>query len=96
VGQLVKFLSLFVVEGDRFESVAQFIDQFSGKSGEIVDEVEWIFDLVRDARSELTKRSKLLGLDQTILSGAQFIERSRKLFGARLIGNFSNFTGIGP
>src|SRR5262249_10145991 len=52
--------------------------------GEIVDEVERVLDLVRYSRSELAERSKLLGLDQAILSGAQVIQRPRQFSGALL------------
>jgi hypothetical protein len=39
---------------------------------------------VRDAGGELAERGELLGLHQAILRGAQFVERSDKLFGAFL------------
>ncbi len=39
---------------------------------------------MRDARRELAERGELLGLDQAILRGAQFLDRLGELLGARL------------
>src|SRR5260370_2050703 len=84
MGQLVEFLTLFVVKSNRFESIAQFIDQLLGERGEIVDEIQWILDLVRDARGELPERGELLRLNKAILCGAQILQRKRKLLGSFL------------
>ena len=44
---------------------------------EIIDEIERVLDLVRDAGGELTKRGEFLRLDQAILRGAQVLQRFR-------------------
>ena len=77
-GELVDLLARLVVERGRLQNVVQLVDQFRRQRGEIIDEVERVLDLVRDARGELAERSQLLGLDQAILRGAQFVERLRQ------------------
>ena len=52
--------------------VPQLVDQFGGQRGEIVDEVQRVLDLVRDAGGELAERGHLLRLDQVGLRGPQF------------------------
>src|SRR5262249_20512181 len=42
---------------------------------EIVDEVEWVLDLVRDPRGKLAERGQLFGLDQTVLGRTKVVER---------------------
>jgi hypothetical protein len=54
---------------------AQLVDQFGRKGREIVDEVERVLDLVRDARGKLAKRGHLLRLDKVGLRCLQFAER---------------------
>ena len=49
----------------------QLVDQLAGDRREIVDEIERIFDLVRDAGGELAERGELLRLDEAVLCGAQ-------------------------
>src|SRR5262249_28670198 len=44
-------------------------------SREIVDEIEWILDLVRDTSGELTQRGEFLRLHQAILRCAQVFQR---------------------
>jgi hypothetical protein len=53
----------------------QFVNEFDRDGREIVDEIERILDLVRDAGSQLTKRCQLLGLNQTVLCGPQVLQR---------------------
>ena len=62
----------------------QFVHQFHRQRREIIDEIERIFDLVRNAGGELTERSKLFCLNQAILRGAQIIERPGKFLGSLL------------
>jgi hypothetical protein len=50
--------------------------QFDGQGGEIVDEVERVLDLVRDARGELAERGHILRLDQIGLRRLQLAIRS--------------------
>ena len=78
-GQFVDFFPDLAVHRDRLEHVVQFVGQFRRKRGEVVDEIERVLDLVRDASGELTERSQFLGLDQAILRGAQFVEGLRQL-----------------
>ena len=82
--QLVDLFARLVVERGRLEHVVQFVDQFGRQRREIVDEIERVLDLVRDAGGELAERGELLGLDQAILRGAQILERVRQLSGALL------------
>ena len=55
----------------RIDSLLQFVQQLDRQDGEIVDEVQRVLDLVRDAGSELTQRGHLLGLDQVGLRRLQ-------------------------
>ena len=71
-------LSVHVLQG-----FLQFVDQFGRDPREIVDEIERVLDLVRDAGGELTKRGELLRLHQTILRGAQVLQRRRQFARAR-------------
>ena len=86
VGQLGNVGAGLFVGRDLPERFLQFVDQLHGNAGEIVDEVERVLDLVGDASGELAQRSKLLGLHQAILSGAQIFERFRELARALLLG----------
>ena len=74
--QFVDFFADLAVERDRLEHVVQFVGQFRRQRGEIVDEIERVLDLVRDAGGELAERGELLGLDQAILRGTQVVERA--------------------
>src|SRR5262249_53539378 len=49
----------------------QLVEQLDRESGKIVDEVEGVFDLVRDAGGQLTERCHLLRMDQTCLCRLQ-------------------------
>ena len=83
---LVDFAASFFVEGrdGRRGRLLQFVQQPDRKPGEIVDEVERVLDLVRDAGRELAERGEFLGLDQPILRLAQIVERGGELARARL------------
>ena len=48
--------------GALLQGLPQFIDQLGGDAREIIDEIERVLDLVRDAGGELTKRGKFLCL----------------------------------
>src|SRR6516165_1815815 len=65
------------LRGDFYavQRLAQFVDQFSRDSREIVDKVERVLDLLSDTGGELTKRCQLLGLDKAVLRGTQILER---------------------
>ena len=82
-GQFGHLGALFVTDLDACDDLLQFVDQLGGKRGEVVDEIQRILDLVRDARCELAERGKLLGLDQAVLRGAQLGERAFEVVGAR-------------
>ena len=77
-GQFVDFFAHLVVERGRLQHIVQLIGQFGRKRREIVDEIERVLDLVRDAGGELAERGELFGLHQAILRGAQFFERLRQ------------------
>ena len=49
------------------EACLQFIDKLGRNRREIIDEIERVFDLVRDASGELTERGELLRLDEAVL-----------------------------
>jgi hypothetical protein len=57
------------------ESFLQFVDQLDRDTGEIIDEIERVFDLVSDAGGKLAERSQLLCLDKPILRGPQIFQR---------------------
>ena len=64
------------------QRLPQFVNEFDRDRREIVDEVERIFHLVRDAGSQLTKRCQLLGLNQTVLCSPQVLQRLRQFASA--------------
>ena len=76
-GQFVDFSADLAVHRDRLEHVIQFVGQFRRQRREIIDEVERVLDLVRDAGGELAERGELLGLHQAILRGAKVVEGLR-------------------
>ena len=82
--RLVQFGTLVVVErGERRTgNLFQFVEQLNREASEVVDEVEWVLDLVRYPSSELAERSQLLRLDQAALCGAQVVQRLGQLTGA--------------
>src|SRR3974390_1656429 len=67
VSELGNLGSRFLVNHYAAQGILQFIDQFGRNTGEIIDEIERVLDLVGNASGELTKRSKLLCLDQSVL-----------------------------
>jgi len=52
----------------------QFVQQLDRQTGEIVDEIERVLDLVRDAGGQLPERSHLLCMDQTCLRRLQLAQ----------------------
>ena len=64
--------------------VLQLVDQLAGDGREIVDEIERVLDLVRDAGGELAERGELLRLHQAVLRGAQILQRLRQFARAGL------------
>ena len=60
---------------DRLERVIQLVGQFRRQRREIIDEIERVLDLVRDAGGELTERGEFFGLDQAILRRLQITQR---------------------
>ena len=68
----------------RSQRLAQLVDQLDRERREIVDEVQRVLDLVRDAGGQLAERGELLGLDQTVLRGSELLERFRQFPGAGL------------
>ena len=53
----------------------QLVQQLDRQAGEVVDEVERVLDLVRDAGGQLAERGHLLGLDQVGLRRLQLLVR---------------------
>ena len=84
IRQFVDFARALIVEVGTGQGVLQFVDQFAGDAREIVDEIERVLDLVRDAGGELTERGELFGLHQAVLCGAQVLQRFRQFAGAGL------------
>ena len=66
-----------VVDFHFRQFLLQFVDQLDRERGEIVDEIERVFDLVGDAGGQLAERSEFFGLHQAVLRGAQFLQRLR-------------------
>ena len=60
----------------RRGSFPQFAQQVHRQSGEVVDEVQRVLDLVRYAGGQLAERCHLLGLDQVGLGGFQLAIRA--------------------
>ena len=58
----------------RGRRLPQFLQQFARQVGEVIDEVERVLDLVRDAGGQLAERGHLLRLDQPVLGAAQIGE----------------------
>ena len=57
----------------------QLVEQLAREAGEVVDEVQRVLDLVRDAGGELAERGHLLGLDQVGLGCLQPLQRIAQL-----------------
>ena len=61
------------------DRLLQLVEQLDREAGEVVDEVQRVLDLVRDAGGELAERGHLLGLDQVGLGGLQPLQRIAQL-----------------
>ena len=72
------------VSGAPAQQLGEFVEQLARKSGEVVDEIQRVLDLVRDAGGELAERGELFRLDQPVLRLAQVVERGREFARARL------------
>ena len=83
-GELVDLLPPLVVDRQAFQRVLQLVDQLARDGREVVDEIERVLDLVRDAGGELAERGELLRLHQAVLRSAQVFQRSGQLARARL------------
>ena len=55
----------------RAERLLELVQQLLGQAGEVVDEVQRVLDLVRDAGGQLAERSHFLGVDEVGLRGLQ-------------------------
>ena len=82
--QFIDFVPDLVGERGGGKQIVQFIRQLRRKRCKVVDEIERVLDLVRDAGGELAEGSQLLGLHQAILGGAQVVEGSGEFPGALL------------
>ena len=66
--------SVFAVESRALSDSSQLIDQLRRERREVVDEVQRVLDLMRDAGGELAERGKLFGLDKPVLRCLQLLE----------------------
>ena len=64
---------------EAFDRVSELVDEFARQRRVIVDEIERVLDLVRDARRELAEGGQLLRLDEAVLRLAQIVERRGEL-----------------
>jgi hypothetical protein len=55
IGQLFELGVRSRINGYSAQSILQLVDQLGRDARKIVDEIEWVFDLVRDASGELAK-----------------------------------------
>ena len=74
IRQFCYFLARILVDLHSAQRFPQLIDQFGGDTGEVVDEIERVLDLVGDPGGQLAERSQLLRLDKAILRGAQVLQ----------------------
>ena len=75
----------------RIQCLPQLVQQLLREAGEIVDEVQRVLDLVRDACGQLAKRRHLLGVHQVGLRGLQLAIRVLHRpagFGGGIAGRF--------
>src|SRR5687768_18576452 len=84
VRELVDFRTEVIVEGSAVERLAQLVDQLAGKGGEIVDEIERVLDLMRDARRQLAEGGELFGLHKAVLRRSELFQRAGELSRASL------------
>jgi hypothetical protein len=87
--------TLVVAEGRyrRGRCLPQFQQQFARQLGEVVDKIERVLDLVRDAGGQLTERRHLLRMDEAglsrlqLLQGALAVSRADLGLGALALGD---------
>ena len=84
VGKLGDLRIDLVVEASGLQLLLQFTDEVDAERREIVDEIERVLDFVGDPGGQLAERGELLGLDQAVLRGPQFLQRFREIARARL------------
>ena len=82
IRNLTDLSAQLAVEMGTCKRLTQFVDQLNGDGREIIDEIEWVLDLVCDPSRQLTERSELLRLDQAVLGGPQILQRFRQFAGA--------------
>ena len=75
--RLVDFGALVPVEGSDGGSrgLFQFVEQLDRQPRKVINEVEWVFDLVGDSGSQLAERGHLLSLDEACLRRLQLAKR---------------------
>src|SRR5262245_21261601 len=78
IRNLADLPSQLAIEVGTTKRLPQFTNQFDRDAREIVDEIEWVLDLVCDACRQVTERGELLRLYQTVLCGAQILQRCRQ------------------
>jgi hypothetical protein len=82
--QFVRLAMGRLVDAAGLYRVSELVDEFARQRRVIVDEIQWILDLMGDPGCELTEGGELLRLDEAILRLAQIVERSGKLSRPRL------------
>jgi hypothetical protein len=60
---------------DATNNVVELIGQLDRKCREVVDEIQGVLDLMRDAGGELAEGGELLGLDQSVVGLPEFLKR---------------------
>src|SRR4029453_3327285 len=78
IRNLADLRSQLAIEVGASKRMPQFINQFDRDAREIIDEIERVLDLVRDACGKLTKRGKFLRLYEAVLRSAQVVQRLRQ------------------
>ena len=84
IGDLVDLGAQLAVEVRASKRLPQLVDQLDGERREIIDEIERVLDLVRNAGRQLAERGELFRLDQSVLRGPQILQRLRQFAGAGL------------
>ena len=80
IGDLADLCAQLAVEVDAAKRLPQFVDEFDRDGREIIDEIERVLDLVRDASGQLAERGKLLRLDKAVLRGSQVLSTRLRRF----------------
>src|SRR5262245_42724603 len=70
ISNLADLRSQLAIKVGTSKRLPQFINQFDRDAREIIDEIEWVLDLVRDTCGKLAERGELLCLNQPVLCGA--------------------------